>query len=112
MNAYIVYLTAANQEEAASIGMVLVREKLAACVNIFDHIQSIYEWEGQIRMDSECAFLVKTMEDRLGDLISRVRLLHSYECPCIVAFPITHGNPEFVNWIRTQTREIPSVMIA
>ena len=112
MTVYIVYVTTASKEEAAIIGMALVKEKLAACINMSDSIQSIYEWEGQIRTHTECVFIAKTMEDRLQALISRVRSLHSYECPCIVAFPITHGNPEFLQWIQTQTRETPPVMIA
>ena len=105
MRAYIVYVTTASREEAAAIGMTLVKEKLVACVNIWNSIESIYEWEGRIKTDSECVFITKTMKDRLPAVTERIRSLHSYECPCIVAVPIEQGNSVFLEWIQTQTRE-------
>jgi periplasmic divalent cation tolerance protein len=112
MTVYMVYMTTGSKEEASEIGKVLITERLAACVNIYHPIESIYEWEGRIQMEAECACIAKTSEDRLPALIERVRGLHSYECPCIVAFPLAHGNPDFLKWIWSQTRHSPPIMMA
>lgn len=99
MRTYSVYITVNNPEEAESMARALVEEHLAACVNIFSPIRSIYRWEGAVHSDSEVAMIVKTSEKRLASLINKVRELHSYSCPCIEAFSIETGNADFLQWI-------------
>lgn len=99
-----VYMTAGNREEAQRIGEVLVKEQLAACVNILDAIQSLYIWEGALQHDREVALVAKTAATRVPELVARVKALHSYECPCIVAFPIDGGNEDFLRWIGAAVR--------
>ena len=98
-----VYMTAGSREEAAAIGRRLVQERLAACVNILTPMQSIYRWEGKIEESVEAVMIAKTTAGCLERLVSRVQQLHSYDCPCIVAWKITAGNPAFLDWIAEET---------
>ena len=94
-----VYMTAGSPDEARDIGEALVKEKLAACVNILDGMQSLYVWEGALQQDREVVMIAKTTRACVPGLVDRVKALHSYECPCIVAFDIGGGNPDFLRWI-------------
>lgn len=103
-----VYTTVANREEAEAIGRTLVEERLAACVNIVGEIDSIFWWEGAVQSEKEVAMTAKTQSQCLEPLLERVKALHSYECPCIVALPILQGHPPFLDWVREQTQAKPS----
>jgi len=98
-----VYMTAGSPEEAAAIGRSLVEERLVACVNIITPVQSIYRWEGRIEEAAEAVMVAKTTAHCLDRLVSRVKALHSYDCPCVVAWKITEGNPAFLDWIADET---------
>lgn len=100
----LVYVTAGSTEMALAIGRAVVTERLAACVNILGPITSIYRWQGEICEDAEVAFIVKTRDDLVEALSERIRALHDYEIPCVVALPIAAGNPSFLDWIATQCR--------
>jgi len=100
----VVYITAKDQAEARRIGRALVEERLAACVNIIEGIESIYWWEGQVRAEGEAVLIAKTKAALVPALIERVKSLHSYACPCVVSLPILDGNPEFLEWIAAETR--------
>jgi periplasmic divalent cation tolerance protein len=99
----LIYVTAANLEEAKSIGQKLVGERLVACVNILPHMTSIYRWQGKVEEAEEVVMIVKTTEQLVERTIVRTRQLHSYECPCVVAVPIVAGNPDFLAWISGET---------
>ena len=94
----IVYITTEDEDEARKIGKALVEEKLVACVNIHP-VNSIYRWEGEIQEESEIAMFVKTKADLVGEVINRVKELHSYQVPCVVSLPIEKGNPDYLQWI-------------
>lgn len=100
----LVYMTAANETEAVGLGRALVQDRLAACANILGPIRSIYWWEGALKDEPEVALLAKTRADLLPDLTALVKAMHSYAVPSIVALPIEGGNPDFLSWIRTETR--------
>ncbi len=100
-----VYITAHDKQQARSIGRVLVEEHLAACVNIIDGMESIYFWNNSLCEDKEVILIAKTRANLLSDLTDRVKSLHTYECPCIVALPITGGNQEYLNWIDVSVRK-------
>lgn len=104
MSFVIVYVTVSTETEAQRIAEIVVGERLAACANILPPIRSIYWWEGKLESAGEVAVLLKTRETLADPLIERVRELHSYECPCIVAMPLVAGNPAFVAWIGSETR--------
>lgn len=98
----LVYMTAGTREEAQAIADALVEASLAACVNIIDGMMSVYRWQGKLHHDEEVVMIAKTTERCLEALIDRVKELHSYDCPCIVALPLEGGNPAFFEWISRQ----------
>ncbi len=95
----LVYITCANLDEAKNIARTIVTEKLAACANIFPQIHSIYNWEAKLCEDNESVLILKTLEGNYEKLSTRVKELHSYECPCIIALDLKHTNAEYLNWI-------------
>ena len=99
MQINFVYMTAGSRDEAKSIAAALVESKLAACVNMFEGMQSIYVWDGKIQEDAEWVLIAKTTADLVPELTERVKTLHSYDCPCIVSLPVSGGNPAFLEWI-------------
>jgi periplasmic divalent cation tolerance protein len=105
MKTFLIYMTTADKEEARAIGKYLVQSRLAACVNIWDHMNSMYEWQGEFQDDQEAVMIAKTTEERVPPLIAAVKERHSYECPCIVALPIADGNPDFLQWIEERVRQ-------
>lgn len=106
MEAYLVYMTAGDLTEAQRIAEALIQERLAACVNILPgFIDSLFHWKGAVENEAEVAFLAKTTARRFPALAQRVRELHSYETPCVVALPIVDGDPAFLAWIDESTRK-------
>ncbi len=100
-----VYVTCATLDEARKIGRALVESRLAACANILPGIESIYWWEGRVQADNEVALIVKTQAELLDAVIAKVRSLHSYTCPCVVAWPIAAGHPAYLDWVARETIE-------
>lgn len=95
----MVYITATDPKHARLIGKKLVEERLVACVNIFDQVNSIYWWEGRIHDGHESVIVAKTRATLTAKVVARVKELHSYEVPCIVTVPINGGNGDFLKWI-------------
>lgn len=110
-NIRFVYITTANKEEARKIGRILVEEKLAACVNIMDGMESIYVWEGKIEEDNECVMIAKTHASKISKLTRRVLDLHSYDCPCVASISIAEGegNPDYMDWIEKNSKDPETV---
>ncbi len=84
------------------IADVLVTERLAACVNILGAVRSVYRWQGEIERADEVAMIAKSRADLFDKLASRVRSLHSYDTPAIVAWPIVAGDKDYLDWIDTE----------
>lgn len=103
MPAAFIYITAPNSDEATRIGRALVEERLVACVNILPGMTSIYHWQGELEQANEAVMIAKTRQDLVEPLIARVKALHSYECPCIIALPIDAGNADYLAWIQNET---------
>ena len=104
MQANWVYMTAASKDEATNIGRELVSARLAACVNIIEHMNSIYRWEGKMEEAAEVVLIAKTVESKVPQLIEKVKSMHSYSCPCIISLPIEAGNPEYLEWIKAEVQ--------
>lgn len=105
MEYIVVFITTPNEEEAAKIGRALVEEMLAACVNVVRSVRSIYRWQGKIEDEAEALMVVKTRLALFDRLSQRVRALHSYSVPEIIAFPIRQGSPEYLKWLADATSE-------
>lgn len=99
----VVLVTASTRDEAAAIAEALVSERLAACVNIVAAIESIYRWEGKVTRDSEALMIIKTTNERYPELEHRVKELHSYSTPEVVALRIERGSEQYLNWLRDST---------
>lgn len=104
MSDIVVLVTASSQEEGARIARAFVEERLAACVNLVPSIASTYWWQGKIEEATEYLLIVKTRQDRLDRLIARVRELHSYTVPEVIALPIIGGNPAYLQWMTEALR--------
>ncbi|MFH0879017.1 MAG: divalent-cation tolerance protein CutA [Lentisphaerota bacterium] len=104
MKMMMVYMTAKHRREALKIGRALVGKRLAACVNLLGPMESVYRWKGTVHHEKEVAFIAKTRASLVPKLIRAVRAMHRYECPCIVAWPLTAGHPAFLKWIGDETR--------
>jgi periplasmic divalent cation tolerance protein len=101
----IVLITASNKDEAAIIGTALVEGHLAACVNIVPEVRSLFVWKGKAQDEREALLIVKSRLLLLDDLITRVKALHSYDVPEVVALPIVGGSREFLDWLRETTEK-------
>jgi len=81
----------------------LIKEKLAACVNIFP-INSIYKWKGKIERSKEHAAIIKTRATLARKVIKRIKKIHPYQVPCIISLKIDKGSKDFLDWIDKVTR--------
>lgn len=100
MSQYLVVLiTAGKWEEAEKIAQELVRQRLAACVNMVPQITSIYRWKGEVCQDSEVLLIAKTERGRLAELEQAVKQWHSYDVPEIIALSVADGSPAYLDWV-------------
>lgn len=103
MEDIVVLITAQNEDEAARIAKTLVESRLAGCVNIINGIRSIYNWQGKIEDAAEALMVVKTQRKLFDDLSKKVKELHSYTVPEIIAIPIVEGSADYLNWLKEVT---------
>src|SRR3954469_24671242 len=94
----MILTTAPTREEAASIAKLLIDEKLAACVQILP-IESFYFWQGKTQNEPETLLLIKTRTALFETAIARIKAVHSYTVPEIVAMPFSAGFAGYLNWI-------------
>ncbi|MEE8473890.1 MAG: divalent-cation tolerance protein CutA [Myxococcota bacterium] len=99
----VVLITAPDGDTAAGIGRTLVEERLAACVNVVPGVRSLYRWQGSVREDVELLLFVKTRVDRMPALAARVRELHPYDVPEVLALPAVGGSEEYLDWVRSES---------
>lgn len=99
-----VVLVTAPPSEAGNIANALLQERLAACVNILPGIQSLYWWEGRIQEEEENILLIKTRADLLDVLVKKIKAVHSYTVPEVIALEIREGSEEYLDWVKRETR--------
>jgi len=104
MNEILVLSTTNSLELAQKIASALVREHEAACVNIVPGIRSIYYWEGKECDEQEYLLLIKSPGEKFEALRTKIRQLHSYEVPEIIALPIVAGDPLYLAWLHQSTK--------
>jgi periplasmic divalent cation tolerance protein len=104
-----VFITAANAEEAGRLADALVEERLAACVQMLPQMESVYRWQGKIERQKEVLLIAKTVASKFAELDKKVRALHSYETPEIVAFPLTAGSEPYLQWLSASVGGDPAV---
>lgn len=103
----VVFITAGSQQEAENIASALVEAKQAACVSIFP-INSIYTWQGELQKEQEWQLVIKTDLQQFSTLEAKIRELHSYEVPEIIALPILAGSEPYLQWISQQVNQSPN----
>ncbi len=91
--------TLPEEEEARRIAGLLVEERLAACAQVSGPVSSTYRWRGEVERAAEWYCHIKTTASRLPALQARIRDLHPYEVPEIIAVPILQGDPDYLRWI-------------
>ena len=99
MSRSMFYITAESMEEAESLAKQLVEDRLVACVNVIPKIKSYFYWEGKAQSEEEVLLFGKTRSDVVEKLIEKVKMIHSYDVPCIVTWKMGEGNPDFLDWI-------------
>ena len=106
----VVYVTAGSAEEAEQLAQTVVGEKLAACVNRIKSVRSVYRWQGQVEQSDEELLIIKTRKDLFSALEKRVRELHSYSVPEIVALPVIAGSAGYLSWLHDQVATGPRLV--
>ncbi|MGQ0702808.1 MAG: divalent-cation tolerance protein CutA [Gemmatimonadales bacterium] len=106
---YQVTTSVESEGAAALIADAIVTEKLAACAQVYGPIASVYRWQGRIERASEWICIAKTRESSLPALLERIRALHTYQQPEIVATPISAGDPGYLDWVRRESTPNPEV---
>jgi periplasmic divalent cation tolerance protein len=108
----VVLVNAASEEQAGLIANALVSGRLAACVNIVSPIRSIYRWKGAIQNETEQMMVIKTRANLVSKIEARVKELHSYEVPEIIAIPIVAGEKSYLDWLLDSTTAKPGAVRA
>lgn len=103
MDAIVVYITVPDENEAAIISKTLVEERLAGCINIIKGIRSIYSWKGNIEDEPEILLILKTKKSLFKKLKNRVKEIHSYTVPEIIALPVIDGSEDYLKWLEEVT---------
>ena len=103
MSAIVVYCTASSLKEARKLADILVGEKLAACVCIVPQVRSTYWWEGKVERAKETLLIIKTQSGKFEALAKRIKAVHSYTVPEILALPVVKGNPDYLKWLKEST---------
>jgi periplasmic divalent cation tolerance protein len=101
----IVLVTTANKAEAEKISQALLKEKLIACANIISPVTSFFHWQGKIDQAEECLVVMKSRMSLFSELADRVKSLHSYEVPEILALPIVEGSRSYLGWLSSVTKQ-------
>ena len=99
----VILVTASSRQEADAIAQALVADNLAACVS-FTQIHSVYTWQGKVNSDDEWQLVIKTHIDKFSQLETKVKEIHSYEVPEIIALPIVAGSLPYLSWISEQVQ--------
>ena len=100
----LVLVTAPDQDSAELLAKTLVEKKIAACVNLFSGMRSIYRWEGEVQEEQEVLLMIKTQTGLMeNQLIPLVQELHPYDVPEIIALPIVAGEKNYLDWILSET---------
>lgn len=103
-NQLVIFCTCPDRESGEQLATAIVKDQMAACVNLVPRITSIYNWKGVLKREPECLLLIKTSADRFEALRQRLRETHPSEVPEIIALPICQSDPDYLAWLTESTR--------
>ena len=106
MSYIVVIMTTSSKEEAARIVSSLLRERLIACANIVGPVSSLFWWQGKIDEENEFLVFMKSHRNLFERLSERVREIHSYDVPEIIALPIIKGSPSYLDWLKASLQSV------
>jgi len=98
-----ILVTSKDKKEAVKIAQALLESKLIACANIINGVQSLFRWQGKIDSSKEVLLVLKTKKILFKKVQAKVKTLHSYQTPEIIALPIVNGSEDYLNWISSNT---------
>ena len=101
----VVYCTVPTKQDAKSIAKILLTQRLAACINIIDKVQSIFSWHDEICEEKELLMMIKTKSTLFDRVKQAIKLIHPYNIPEIIALPIENADSEYLEWINTETTD-------
>jgi periplasmic divalent cation tolerance protein len=104
MSALLVLTNLPDRAAAEKLADALIERRVAACINILGPCRSVYRWQGAVQHDEEHPVLIKSTREAYPALEAQIRALHPYELPEIVAVPIEHGLPAYLDWVAAQTQ--------
>lgn len=96
----VVFVTGPDADTLESVGRALVEEGLAACVNVFPGIRSVYRWDGETRVEPEALAMIKTTEGCVQAARLKIADLHPYDVPEFLAVEVAEGSPAYLRWVR------------
>jgi periplasmic divalent cation tolerance protein len=98
----ILVLSTVPEADSARIAEILISERLVACVNAAP-VRSTYRWKGEICRDREELLVMKTREGLFARVLERMKEIHPYEVPEIIALPVWGGFPGYLGWVMEET---------
>ena len=104
--AIVILVTAANPDEGRKIARYLVENKLAACVNITQPIESFYSWEGKVAHETEYQLVIKSRRELFPEIEAAILKLHSYTTPEIICLPVVEGSRKYLQWLDDSTHAL------
>ena len=96
----VVLTTCPTKAVARRIAKELVSRRLAACVNILTHVESLFMWEGKLEKAKETLLVIKTVASRFEALRKEIIARHPYKVPEVIALPLTAGYQPYLEWVR------------
>ena len=99
----VVFVTTSSSDESSRLAKSLVEGGLVACANIVPQVRSLFRWEGKVEEEQESLIILKTQSSRFDELCKKIKELHSYDVPEIIALPIVQGSAEYLGWVRDVT---------
>lgn len=99
----VIFVTAPDGQVAERLARHLVEDRLVACVNIVPGLKSLYWWEGSVQSSDEVLMLAKARREDVGTVAARVRELHPYELPEVIATEVVAGLGEYLDWVASET---------
>src|SRR6266404_6840369 len=110
-NAVVGLVTCSSRKEARKVARLVLKKKLAACVNIVGGLESHYWWRGKLESARECLLLIKTTRARVGGVTSAVKTAHSYEVPEVIFLPVVAGERNYLNWLRSSIAKVAVALL-